>query len=120
MTTLAEYMNKRLAADPDFRARWEADRPAREAGEAVIAARVSAGLTQAQLAERIGTTQSAIARIESGSTLPKLVTLARIARAVDVCFEITPTVTLSAKVRRHRGGASGRTPAPRVEPAPSA
>ena len=59
-------------------------------GEAHIAAfrelvsrlRTEAGLTQAGLAERMGTTQSAIARMEGGSTRPALDTLEKLAAAV--------------------------------------
>jgi transcriptional regulator with XRE-family HTH domain len=44
-------------------------------------ARRRAGLTQAELAQRLGTTQSAVARWERGRAHPPLETLARIARA---------------------------------------
>ena len=40
-----------------------------------------AGLNKAQVAERMGTSQSTIARLESGRTLPSLRTLDRYARA---------------------------------------
>jgi len=43
-----------------------------EARRLVKEARRRAGLTQAQLAERVGTTQSAIARLEAGGTEPSL------------------------------------------------
>jgi len=46
----------------------------------IRAARLRARLTQAELAERIGTTQSAIARWEAGGTEPSLETLARVIR----------------------------------------
>lgn len=45
--------------------------------------RTDAGLTQAELAERMGTTQSAIARMEGGGTRPTLETLEKLAHAVD-------------------------------------
>jgi transcriptional regulator with XRE-family HTH domain len=45
-------------------------------------ARRRAGLTQAELAQRVGTTQSAIARLERGSGNP---TLQRISELVDAC-----------------------------------
>src|SRR5664280_2396294 len=49
-----------------------------------LKARSSAGITQAEVAERIGTTQSAIARLESGSGKhsPSLATLQKYARAL--------------------------------------
>jgi len=44
--------------------------------------RTEAGLTQAELAGRMGTTQSAIARMEGGGVRPTLETLERLASAV--------------------------------------
>lgn len=47
----------------------------------VIEARARAGLTQAQLAERMGTSQSAVARLESGKSRPSVATLEKLAAA---------------------------------------
>lgn len=49
--------------------------------KALIAARNRAGLTQAQLARRMGTTQPVVARLEGGETRPTMRTLARLAKA---------------------------------------
>jgi ribosome-binding protein aMBF1 (putative translation factor) len=49
--------------------------------ELVYALRTRAGLTQTALARRMGTTQSSIARIESGGSLPTLDLLSRLAHA---------------------------------------
>lgn len=46
-----------------------------------LKARARAGLTQSELAERMHTTQSTIARLESGRTMPSMRTLARYAGA---------------------------------------
>jgi transcriptional regulator with XRE-family HTH domain len=46
------------------------------------------GLSQAQLAELVGTTQSAIARLESGGRPPRIDTLLRIANALDCELEV--------------------------------
>lgn len=48
----------------------------------VFRLRTEAGLTQADLAEQMGTTQSAIARMERGGTQPSLRTLEKLAAAV--------------------------------------
>jgi ribosome-binding protein aMBF1 (putative translation factor) len=42
------------------------------------------GLSQRELAERLGTTQSAIARLEAGNVSPSLATLDKVAAALDV------------------------------------
>lgn len=68
--------------NPSFRAEYERLKPEYELALALIKARIKAGLTQAQLAERMGTTQSVIARIESGEATPNLKTLERYAEAV--------------------------------------
>jgi transcriptional regulator with XRE-family HTH domain len=56
----------------------------------VLKARAAAGLTQAQVAERVGTTQSAIARLESAASKhsPSIATLQRYARALGYRVEI--------------------------------
>jgi len=55
-----------------------------------LKARTAAGLTQAELAKRIGTTQSAIARLESGreNHSPSLSTLQKYARALNCRLEL--------------------------------
>ncbi len=50
--------------------------------ELVHRLRAEAGLTQAEMAERMGTTQSAVARMEGGGTRPTLETLEKLAGAV--------------------------------------
>lgn len=50
----------------------------------LIAARRRLGLSQAQLAARLGTRQSAISRVESGYSLPSLKNLTKIAKALSL------------------------------------
>jgi len=59
-------------------------------------ARAAAGLTQAQLAERVGTTQSAIARLERPGANPRLDTLDRVMTATSQRLELAPTPTASS------------------------
>jgi transcriptional regulator with XRE-family HTH domain len=54
-----------------------------QVAEQVAAQRKSRGLSQAELAELTGTTQSAIARLEGGGRPPRIDTLLRIAEALD-------------------------------------
>jgi transcriptional regulator with XRE-family HTH domain len=56
---------------------------------ALIAARTQAGLTQAQLADRMHTTQAVIARLESGRVKPSTRTLERIAAATGMRLRIS-------------------------------
>jgi transcriptional regulator with XRE-family HTH domain len=56
--------------------------------KALIEARQRAGLTQNEIAKRIKTTQSAIARLESGKSFPSGRTLQRFARATGSRLEI--------------------------------
>ncbi len=51
-------------------------------------ARAKAKLTQAQVARRMGTSQSAVARMESGNGLPSTTSLVKYARAVGRKIEI--------------------------------
>jgi DNA-binding XRE family transcriptional regulator len=55
-----------------------------------LSARAAQGLTQAQVAAKIGTTQSAVARMESGSGKhsPSLATLSKYAEALGCKLEI--------------------------------
>ena len=67
--------------------RRTAYREAREAFDIaaqVRRAREDAGITQQELAERIGSTQPAMARLEAGGVRPSLATLERIAAALDL------------------------------------
>jgi transcriptional regulator with XRE-family HTH domain len=65
--------------DAAFTEALEELRPELALIRAMREARLRAGLTQAQLAQRMGTTQSAIARLERGPRLPSLKVLRRLA-----------------------------------------
>ena len=57
----------------------------------IRALREKKGLSQRQLAELVGTTQSALARLEGGRISPSLPTLDRIANALDAELSVTLT-----------------------------
>lgn len=52
-------------------------------GRLIKELRVNSGMSQRELGERVGTTQSAIARLEAGDAVPKLGTLQKLAEAFD-------------------------------------
>ena len=57
--------------------------------ELIKKARSRAGLSQSALAKRVGTTQSAIARWESGHVSPRVVTLERLLKACGFDLEFS-------------------------------
>ena len=79
---------KRLMRDPEFKAEYQALEPEYKLASALIQLRLSKGLTQQQLAEMLHTKQASIARLESGSSLPSLSTVRRVAEALDAEFDI--------------------------------
>lgn len=95
--TIDELKNRRLAAMSDderaeFEQAYEASRLAIEVGEKVRDAREAAGLSQRDLAARMGTSQAAVARLEAGGVGATLTTLQKVASAL----ELTVSVDLSA------------------------
>lgn len=69
--------------DPEFRGAYE-DAMARSALlRALVHHRTGCRVSQAEVAARMGTTQSAVSDLERGATDPRLSTLQRFARAVD-------------------------------------
>ena len=81
MPTNLAQLKAKWSKDRAFTDAYEALAPEFELARELIRARTKAGLTQAQLAARMGTSQAAVARMESGRTLPSTKTLVRYAEA---------------------------------------
>ena len=92
-----EHVTEMEATDPAFRAARENLRPVYEFRKALIGARLAAGLTQRELAAKLGTTQSAVARLESGERLPTVDTLYHLAVALSVDVAITAREPLTIR-----------------------
>jgi ribosome-binding protein aMBF1 (putative translation factor) len=75
--------------DPEFRTEYEALEEEFALATALIEARAKAAMTQEQVARAMGTTQAAIARLESGRTMPSTRTLERFARATGTRLRIS-------------------------------
>lgn len=88
MTKLSE-LKKKLLANPEVRREYDALEEEFALIAAVAKARARAGLSQAQLAKRMKTTQSTIARLESGRGLPSTRTLSRFAKATGHRLKIS-------------------------------
>lgn len=91
-TIPASALFARWREDPDYRSAYAEADAEFSVARAMIAARAQANLTQAELARRMGTTQSAIARMEGGRFKPSHSTLEKYARATGtrlrVSFEV--------------------------------
>jgi predicted transcriptional regulator len=81
MTIPFEVVAEKMLKNPAVKTEYDRLAPQFEISGELIRARLRAGLSQEELAERMGTSQSAIARLESGSTLPSTKTLLRFAEA---------------------------------------
>ena len=89
-------MDDDLPIMPGFR---EMARRRRALAKRLVELRQASGLSQTQVAARMGTSQSAVARLESGSADVRLSTLEKYAAAVGSSLEL-------ALVSRHRPGPS--------------
>jgi predicted transcriptional regulator len=86
--TKISTLKKRLMENPKFRKEYEKADAEFSIIEALIHARAAARLSQAEVARRIGTTQSAIARLEAGNVAPTIPTLRRYAEATGTKLRI--------------------------------
>jgi ribosome-binding protein aMBF1 (putative translation factor) len=74
-------LHKKWMKEPKYRKAYEALEEEFALASAVIDVRNRAGLSQKELASKMGTTQPVVARLESGRVRPSLRTLQRLAQA---------------------------------------
>ena len=87
MTKVAD-LHEAWSEEPEYRAEYERLGPEFALARAIIDARTRAHLTQAELAERMATTQSVVARLESGRVPPSTRTLEKVAQATGTRLRI--------------------------------
>ncbi len=97
-------LKKRWMKEPGFKEGYEALEPEFALAQMLIEARTRARLSQAELAKRMGTSQSTIARLEGGGAKPSLQTLERFAKATRSRLR----VTLEPVAKRRKRAASKR------------
>jgi transcriptional regulator with XRE-family HTH domain len=88
MTKLKD-LKRQLLKDPAVRREYDALEEEFALALAVAKARARVGLSQAQLAKRMRTTQSTVARLESGRGRPSTRTLSRFAKATGHRLKIS-------------------------------
>lgn len=77
-----EDLEKELLADPEVKKEYDRLAPRYAVISALIEARLKKGMTQKDIAEKLGTKQSAIARLEGGNINPSLEFLQKIAQVM--------------------------------------
>ena len=88
MSKVAE-LHKKWSEGPEYRNAYDRLGPEFEISKSLVEARTRAKLTQAELAQRMNTTQSVVARLESGRTRPSTRTLQKIAQATRTRLRIS-------------------------------
>ena len=87
MTKISE-LHRRWSKDRDYKDAYDALGEEFDLARALIEARTAAGLSQSQLAKRMKTSQSYIARIEGGKVRPSADALGRFAEATGTRLQI--------------------------------
>jgi HTH-type transcriptional regulator / antitoxin HipB len=88
MSDLKRYIEKRTKRDREFAQGYERGYEQFKVGAMLRQARIEAGMTQEQLAQRLNTKKTAISRIENHAEDIKLSTLERVAAALGKQLQI--------------------------------
>ena len=86
--TKISSLKKRWIKDAGFKKAYDQSRDEFELARKLIQARIHSGLSQEDLAELMKTSQSNVARLESGKSLPSMRTLQKFAEATNSQIQI--------------------------------
>jgi len=75
--------------DPEIKAEYDRLGPEYEIIKAIIKKRIEKNMSQKELAQKMGTKQSALSRLESGTYNPSLLFLKKVATALDAKLSIS-------------------------------
>jgi ribosome-binding protein aMBF1 (putative translation factor) len=84
-----EKLSAKWRKNPSFMREYDALEEEFALARALIEARANAGLTQEEVAQRMGTTQSVVARLEGGRSKPSTTTLAKFAKATGTRLRVS-------------------------------
>ncbi|HEX4181119.1 MAG TPA: helix-turn-helix transcriptional regulator [Caulobacteraceae bacterium] len=87
MTSLGK-LRQQLLADPEVKAEYDRLGPIFAVVGEMVEARQAAGLTQTEIAARMGTSQSVVARLENARHMPTFEMIARYAAAIGRRLDI--------------------------------
>ncbi len=87
--TTVDELHKTWSKNPKYRREYDALEEEFSLSAALIEARATAGLTQAQVAQRMKTTQAVIARLEGGGSMPSTRTPEKSAKATGMRLKIS-------------------------------
>ena len=82
-------LKKELLADPEVKKYYDEFKPEYAFIRSIIDKRMKKKMSQAQLATKVGTRQSAISRLESGESNPSFKFLQKVARALGAGLYIS-------------------------------
>ncbi len=88
MAGFREHLDESLK-DPAFRHEWSAQETEREVMKSIVKARIAAGLTQKELADRCGMKAANLCRLENGNGNPSVATLSKIAHGLGKKLQIS-------------------------------
>lgn len=104
-TNFDELLERELR-DPEFARRYESAGRKFNLAQQLYDRRIALGLSQTELARRVGTTQQQISRLEQASYRGSVTTLERVAEALGATVEITLKPIEAAKPAPRRRKAS--------------
>lgn len=88
MVNFREHLEESLK-EPAFRREWDEQEAEREVMESIVKARIAAGLSQKELAERCGMKAANLCRLENGNGNPSVATLSKIAHGLGKKLQIS-------------------------------
>ena len=83
------HFKRQLLKDPEFKAEYDRLEPEFAIIRSIIRKRLETGMSQKQLAQKMGTKQSALSRLESGTYNPSLAFLKKVSEALGGKLQIS-------------------------------
>lgn len=84
-----EELHKEWMKDPDYRREYEKLEPEFQIAKQIIGARIKKKMTQEELAEKAGTGQAVISRLEGMNGKPSISLLRKVAHALNIKIRVT-------------------------------